>query len=132
MINKICVQTDQKTEVINVTEKISGMVRKEFDGLALFFVPHTTATLLMCEDDDELRDDIVRTVDKWLSNCQPFSHFRNNSPNAEAHILSAFGGNGITVAIENGKINLGKYQNILLLEMDGPKKREIRCKFIGS
>ncbi|NJN81574.1 MAG: YjbQ family protein, partial [Caldilineaceae bacterium] len=41
-------------------------------------------------------------------------------------------GNGITIAIENGKLDLGTYQNVLLLEMDGPKQRELRCKVLAG
>jgi thiamine phosphate synthase YjbQ (UPF0047 family) len=59
-------------------------------------------------------------------------HIRNNNPNTEAHVLSAFAGTGVTVAIEKGEPDLGTYQNILLLEMDGPKKREVRCKIMRT
>jgi secondary thiamine-phosphate synthase enzyme len=101
-------------------------------GLALFYVPHTTAALLMCEDDEELRADLVRVARGWLGVCRPFTHIRNNNPNAEAHLLSAFGGHAVAVAIEHGGLDLGIYQNLLLLEMDGPKQREIRCKIVGD
>jgi len=89
--------------------------------------PHTTAALLLGEDDAELRRDLVRAADRWLRDCGPFSHIRKYNPNAEAHILSAFGGNGLVVAVENGRLDLGAYQNALLLELDGPKEREIRA-----
>jgi secondary thiamine-phosphate synthase enzyme len=131
MIKKVYVDSGLKTEAINVTETLVEMVQELTDGLVLFYIPHTTASLLLCEDDNELRHDIVRTAQKWLMECRPFTHIRKGNPNAEAHILSAFGGNSLTFAVEDGKPDLGKYQNILLLEMDGPKKREIRCKFIG-
>ena len=132
MIAKTTVETHEKAEVINVTDKLAGLIGDISDGLAFFYTPHTTAALLMCEDDDELRDDLVRVAENWLADCRPFKHIRNNNPNTEAHVLSAFGGTGLTVAIENGKLDLGTYQNALLLEMDGPKMREIRCKVIGA
>ena len=55
----ITVQTNHKTEVIRVTELLADMVTEVIDGLAFFNVPHTTAALILCEDDAELRDDLV-------------------------------------------------------------------------
>jgi len=126
------VETTQKTEVINVTEALAELIGDVKDGLALFYIPHTTASLIFCEDDAELREDLVRVAEKWLADCRPFKHIRKNNPNTEAHVLSAFGGASLTVAIEDGKLDLGTYQNILLLEMDGPKQRRIRCKVVSS
>ena len=132
MLKKISIQTNQHTEVINVTQQLIDLVTGVSGGLALFYIPHTTATLLMCEDDAELRSDIVKVAENWLAECRPFAHIRKNNPNTEAHILSAFGGHGVTLAIEAGQLDLGTYQNVLLLEMDGPKQREIRCKVVGG
>ena len=128
MVEKMVVQTQRKVEVINVTQQLGEMVGDVSEGLALFYIPHTTAALLLCEDDIELRNDLVRVAKNWLADCRPFTHIRRGNPNTEAHLLSAFGGTGLTIAIEEGKLDLGAFQNVLLLEMDGPKRREIRCK----
>jgi secondary thiamine-phosphate synthase enzyme len=109
---------------------LKNLVEGVSEGLALFYIPHTTASLLINEDDPELRQDFVKIVENWLEEYKPFAHIKNNNPNTEAHVYSAFGGSRLLVAIINGELDLGKYQNILLLEMDGPKQREIRCKFI--
>ena len=132
MVKKITLSTRAKTEVINVTDQLAALVNGLTNGIALFYTPHTTAALLVCEDDEELRRDLVRVAEEWLKGLRPFAHTRNNNPNAEAHIFSAFGGTSLTVALENGRLDLGKYQNILLLEMDGPKEREIRCQVVGA
>ena len=132
MIRAIQIQTSQHIEVINVTEQLAEMVHDVADGLALFYIPHTTAALIINEDDQELRDDFVKIAKNWLAACRPFAHIRKNNPNTEAHVFSAFAGNSITLAIEAGDLDLGSYQNILLLEMDGPKRREIRCKVVRS
>lgn len=132
MIRKIEVQTKHKVEVVNVTHRLAEMVGDVQAGLARIYIPHTTAALLICEDDENLRTDLVRVAEQWLAGCRPFRHIRRGNPNTEAHILSAFGGTGVTLAIEEGKLDLGTYQNVLLLEMDGPKRREIRCKLVAS
>lgn len=121
------VQTRALKDVIAVTVLLRKLAPSEGSGLVFFYVPHTTAALLMCEDDDELRGDLIQAAQRWLADCGPFAHKRKNNPNAEAHILGAFGGHGLTVAMKEGRLDLGTYQNALLLELDGPKKREIRC-----
>jgi len=132
MIRETVVLTERKVEVINVTQHLSDMVRDIENGLTLFYIPHTTAALLVCEDDTKLRSDLVRVAQNWLANCRPFKHIRRGNPNTEAHLLSAFGGTRLTVAIKEGVLDLGEYQNVLLLEMDGPKRRRIRCKVMMS
>ena len=130
MIQRTQIQTSRTTEAINVTAQLAALIEGVDEGIALFYLPHTTAALLLCEDDDELRADLERTAKQWLADCRPFTHIRNHNPNAEAHLLSAFGGAGVMLAIEGGELDLGTYQNVLLLEMDGPKERELRCKII--
>ena len=132
MLKTIAVQSQQKIEVINVTYQLKALVREVSDGLALFYIPHTTASLLINEDDQELREDFVKVVENWLSDNKPFAHIKNNNPNTEAHIYSALGGSRLSVAIIDGEMDLGKFQNILFLEMDGPKQREIRCKIVAG
>ncbi len=126
----LTLQTGQKAEVVNVTQQLAEMVAGVQDGLAFFSTPHTTAALFVCEDDDELRADLIHVAQDLFANLRPFKHVRNNNPNAEAHLMSAMLGTSLVIAVENGKLQLGSYQNILFLELDGPKLREIRCRVV--
>ena len=74
----------------------------------------------------------MKVADNWLRDLRPFQHARRSNPNAEAHILSAFAGASLTIPIANGKLALGVWQNILLLELDGPKQRTVTCMTIES
>lgn len=121
-----------KTEMIAVTEALAALCQDVEDGFALFYTPHTTAALILCEDDAELRDDIVKAAETMFAPLRPFTHIRNNNPNTEAHLFSAIAGTQVMVAIEHGRLDLGTYQNLLFIELDGPKRREIRCKVWAS
>jgi secondary thiamine-phosphate synthase enzyme len=132
MLLKLTVQSGRPVEVINVTDQLRQLIAGISDGLVLLYLPHTTACLLINEDDDELRADFVKVAENWLAALKPFKHLKNDNPNTQAHVLSAFGGNQVSVAIVGGALDLGKYQNILLLEMDGPKQREIRCQIVAG
>ncbi len=131
-VQNTAVQTSRKTEVVNVTAQLAALLPAGATGLAHFSVPHTTAALIICEDDDELRADLVKAAENLLADLRPFQHRRKNNPNAEAHIISALSGTTLTLAVIDGQLDLGTYQHILLLELDGPKEREIRCAVLGS
>lgn len=130
LVQNIPIQTTHKTEVINVTAQLAALLPTGATGLVHFSVPHTTAALIICEDDDELRADLVKAAENILADVRPFQHRRKNNPNAEAHIVSALSGTTLTLAVIDGQLDLGTYQNILLLELDGPKEREIHCMVI--
>lgn len=127
-IQSYTLQSSAKTEVIAVTEALAALCADVKDGFALFYTPHTTAALILCEDDAELREDIVKAAEAMFAPLRPFRHIRNNNPNAEAHLFSAITGTQVIVAVENGRLDLGTHQNLLFIELDGPKRREIRCK----
>lgn len=128
----LSIKSTNPVEIMNVTEQIGAIISKVDNGIMLCYTPHTTAALILCEDDDALRNDIVRAATTLFAPLRPFSHIRNNNPNAEAHLFSAVAGTQVMIAIVNGKLDLGMYQNILFIELDGPKTREIRCIVLGE
>jgi len=132
MMRQLTVATELKTQVIDLTEQCQSMIGNVKNGLAVFYLTHTTAALILCEDDADLREDLVKIAENWLREMRPFRHARRSNPNAEAHILSAFAGASLAVPIVSGKLALGVWQNILLLELDGPNQRKITCMTIET
>jgi secondary thiamine-phosphate synthase enzyme len=125
------VQTESKISIVNVTDIVREQVADIAEGIAIITVPHTTCALIISEDDQQLREDFIKVCERWLEDLRPFKHIRRNNPNTEAHILSAFGGTSVLLAIDKGDLQLGNFQNILLLELDGPKTRKINCRFLN-
>ena len=123
--HRLTITTAARTEALNVTEAVAGVVSGLGDGLVVVHTPHTTAALLIGEDDAELRRDYLKAAARWLERLRPFEHVRNGNPNTEAHVMSSVFGVNLTLTIEAGRLALGKYQNLIFLEMDGPKEREI-------
>lgn len=126
------INTQRKTQVLDVTEPCQTLIGAVENGIAVYNIAHTTAALVLCEDDADLRADLVKVAENWLADMRPYQHARRSNPNAEAHILSAFAGASLTIPIVNGQLLLGTWQNILLLELDGPKRRKILCTTIES
>lgn len=96
------------------------------------FAPHTTVALLLSEADAAMLADLERTASSLLAPLEPFSHARNGNPNAAAHILSALAGTQLLLPVADGALQLGVWQRLILLELDGPKERELRVSALGG
>lgn len=126
------IATECKTQAVDVTAICQSMIGGATNGIAVFNVLHTTAALIICENEADLHDDIARVAGQWLKDYRPFRHGRYGAPNAEAHITSALAGTSLTIPIGGGKLLLGAWQSILLLELDGPRRRKLVCTVIES
>jgi secondary thiamine-phosphate synthase enzyme len=132
MNRSFIVKTGAKTWVTNITELVRKQVEDVENGLVHVSIPHTTAAVFLAEDDPELREDYVKIATETFAGLRPFKHIRKNNPNTEAHAFSSLFGAGVTLAMNGGALILGTYQNILLLEMDGPKERTVNVSLFRS
>ena len=127
MKTSFTVQTGAKAWIDNITESVRQAVAGK-SGLVHVSIPHTTAAVFLAEDDAELREDYVKIATETLSGLRPFKHIRKNNPNTEAHAFSSLLGASLTLVVEDGQLQLGEFQNIMLLEMDGPKQRTVAVR----
>lgn len=128
----IAIQTRQKTELVDVTAELEGLVAGLDDGLAFFSTRQPTAALLVAALTPELRMDFVKVVENLLAPFRPFKQMRKNTPNAEAHIYAALMGQSLTVTVAGGKLLLGEGQRVYLVEFEGPCQREVFCKCLAG
>ncbi|MBI4050696.1 MAG: YjbQ family protein [Candidatus Doudnabacteria bacterium] len=132
----LTVQTKKKYELVDLTEQLAALVEKTLNksGIVLVFVPHTTATLICNEAEANLKSDILKLAKALEENAEFFGGFAHDyqEGNAHAHLVSAFAGNSRTLIIEDGQLKLGAWQSIMLLEMDGPRERQVWIKIISS
>lgn len=131
MKKTITVKTEKPREIINVTDAVAREVADVKRGLLLVSIPHTTAAIFLAEDDDELREDYIKIAENTFAGLRPFKHIRKQNPNTEAHAFSSLFGSSLTLAVEDGALGLGTYQNVLFLEMDGPKERTLELNLFG-
>ena len=130
-INQAEVSTTSTLSAMDVTDLVTELLQG-VSGSVHVSVPHTTCALILSEVDDELLADYERLASELLAPFEPFTHIRNNVPNASAHMLSALFGTALVLFANSGKIDLGRYQRIVLLELDGPKKRTINARSMMS
>jgi secondary thiamine-phosphate synthase enzyme len=132
MIKSFNLQSTLDKETIDITELINKAVQESDieEGMAFIFVPHTTAALTIIENaDPDVQKDLLYKLKELVPRDSRFFHFEGNS---DAHILSSLIGSSITVPIENHTLWLGKWQGIYLVELDGPKKREVGIKLVRA
>jgi secondary thiamine-phosphate synthase enzyme len=100
------------------------------DGLAVIFVPHTTAGITINEGaDPHVQEDFLRTINQVIPFKGAYRHSEGNSP---AHIKTSLVGPSLTVIIESGRLVLGTWQSIFFCEFDGPRTRKVLIKFMVS
>jgi secondary thiamine-phosphate synthase enzyme len=129
-IHTIHVRTSRRTELRNVTSEIEKFVRASAcqSGVCHLYVPHTTAGVLINEGYDP---DVARDMEGALDRLVPDSpHFKHAEGNSDSHIKTALVGSSASVWIENGRLSLGRWQQIFFAEFDGPRTRELRVKIV--
>jgi secondary thiamine-phosphate synthase enzyme len=125
------VKTSRKIERLDITKQVEKAARStgQPSGALLVSTPHTTAAVTVGEAwDPDVTGDIERALAAWVPNVR-FDHGEGNSA---AHFLSEAIGNARLVPIENGRLLLGRWQGVFLIELDGPRERTIRVAALGD
>ena len=126
----IKVKTKAKTELIDITSEIQGLVRSSGldEGFCMLYVPHTTAAVTINESaDPSVKTDILMILNKIVPWEAGYRHLEGNSP---AHIKATIVGASELISIEKGNLVLGTWQGIFFCEFDGPRTRKLYVKFI--
>jgi len=128
---ELIIKTKKAKEVVDITDKISEFLKSEKRDAALahLFLTHTTAALASADLDPGGTDlDYLEAFEKMLPQLK-YRHPHNPS-HMPAHILSSLIGISLTVPVQGGKLVLGTWQRIVLLEFDGPRERRIIISFL--
>jgi secondary thiamine-phosphate synthase enzyme len=131
-VRTIKLRTSRRTEMKNVTAEVEKAVRESAcaRGVCHLYVPHTTAGVIINEGYDP---DVARDMEGALDRLVPDSpQFKHSEGNSDSHIKTALVGSSETVWIENGRLALGRWQQIFFAEFDGPRWRELHIKIVAD
>ena len=113
---------------------VTSLVRKTIEetgikaGTCHVFVPHTTAAVLINENDDPA---LMKDLDNFLTRLAPAEGtYSHNDGNCDAHLKAALIGSSKSLLIENGQLILGRWQGVYFCEFDGPRRRDLRLKVV--
>jgi len=125
MTKSLTVSSSERYQLMDITDQVEKLVSesKVKEGICLVFVPHSTCAVILTENEEGLKNDWLKVLQKLVSGFD-FKHNQIDD-NADSHILAGILGQGKTIPIENGKLIRGTWQQIFLVELDGPRKREV-------
>lgn len=124
------INTTAAKEIIDLTDRLEPVIRKAKlqEGLCVLFVTHTTAALTTGEIGEGTDDDLLKVVEEMVPRIR-FQH-AHNPAHAWSHMASSILGPSLTVPVSAGKLVLGTWQSVMLVELDGPRERIVYVTWI--
>ena len=127
--------TNNRVEFINITRRVQEVISKSGvkEGLCLVNAMHITASVFINDDEGGLHGDFK----KWLENLaphEPVAQYAHNTfeDNADAHLKRQVMGREVTVAVTEGKLDFGPWEQIFYGEFDGKREKRVLVKVIGE
>jgi secondary thiamine-phosphate synthase enzyme len=123
-VDVIGVSSQRRRQLIDVTSFVQEAVSASgiSEGLCHVFVPHTTAGVMLNENaDPAVGQDLLAAYEKLL----PEVAWRHSEGNSDAHLLSSLIGVSVCVPISASELQLGRWQAVYFVELDGPRRREL-------
>ncbi len=127
------IQTNKSIEILNITSQISQLVQEsEIEkGTTIVYSPHTTTALIINENEPGLVKDIEGAIKDLIPWGKIYAHNAIDN-NAASHIVSSFLGNSLNLIISKGNLELGTWQSIFFVELDGSRPRKVLVRIVGE
>lgn len=131
----ITLKTEEKIKIVNITAQVEGVVKKAQikEGLCLVNSMHITSSVFVNDEEEGLKQDFK----DWLEKLAPYApeKYRHNltgEDNAHAHLKRQIMGREVVLAVTNGKLDLGPWEQIFYGEFDGQRPKRVLVKIIGE
>ncbi len=125
-MHRLTIKTHKKREIIDITQKVEAIVWKHYPdktGICQLNILHTTAALATADLDPGTDLDMLDAFDIMVPKLD-YRH-QHNPEHVPDHILSTLIGTSVSLLVETGLLLLGTWQRIVLVELDGPREREL-------
>lgn len=128
-MKSIVIQTKKEKEVVDITGVIDAEIDDESVGLCHVFITHTTAALTTADLDPGTDLDMLDAYEALV----PKLDYRHPHDPAHMsdHLLSSLVGTSVTIPVVKGKLFLGRWQRLVLIEFNGPRDREVLISTIS-
>ncbi len=129
-------ETQSRREYINITGEVQWAVTKSGvkEGLCLVNAMHITASVYINDDESGL----IQDYDDWLEQLAPhaptshYQHNRTGEDNGDAHLKRQIMGRQVVVAVTDGELDLGPWEQVFYAEFDGRRRKRVLVKIIGE
>jgi len=122
----ITVETEDRTECINITDRVVAALPDDADGVCTVFSQHTTMGVVVNEAESRLLDDLATALDRLVPD-DGWQHDEIDD-NGDSHVRAMLVGESATVPVVDGDLQLGRWQSLLAVECDGPRSRTVTVR----
>ena len=127
--------TDERVKLLNITNQVREVLKESGiqEGLCLVNAMHITASVFINDDESGLHQDYKEWLEE-LAPHEPISQYAHNGfeENADAHLKRQIMGREVVVAITEGKLDFGPWEQIFYGEFDGQREKRVLVKIIGE
>ncbi|KZX15881.1 hypothetical protein MBCUT_12060 [Methanobrevibacter cuticularis] len=129
----MAIKTTERFEIVDITDKINNIILNNHIklGIANIFSKHSTAAIIINENDSGLLKDMKNILKNVVSDENSYFHDIIDN-NADSHLRAMFLGSSESIPIENQKLNLGTWQSVFFIDLDGPRNRVVGIMIIGE
>lgn len=128
-------ETKNRVEFINITPQVQEIITRSGikEGLCLVNAMHITASVFINDDEKGLHSDFIKWLEE-LAPHEPVSQYAHNTveDNADGHLKREIMGREVVVAVTEGKLDFGPWEQIFYGEFDGRRKKRVLVKVIGE
>ena len=129
------IRTDKRRDYINITPEVRSVIHESGikEGLCLVNSMHITSSVFINDDEQGLHSDFEIWLEK-LAPAKPHSQYHHNGfeDNADAHLKRQIMGREVVVAVSNGELDFGHWEQIFYGEFDGMRDKRVLIKIIGE
>jgi secondary thiamine-phosphate synthase enzyme len=133
---ELVLQTQGYSDIKNITERVQDIVRESgiVSGMVNIFVIGSTASVSTIEYEPALVQDVQQELEKWIPSTLHSLHSQTwGDDNGFSHIRATLMGPGITVPVVEGKVLLGTWQQIIVIDHDNrPRTRRVYVQVVGE
>jgi secondary thiamine-phosphate synthase enzyme len=127
--------TKMRREIINITDDVEGALLESGirEGLVLVNAMHITASVFINDNESGLHQDFERWLER-LAPEKPYSQYEHNGfeDNADAHLKRTVMGREVVIAVTDGKLDFGPWEQVFYYELDGKRRKRVLIKIIGD
>ena len=126
---ELTVETQQRTQLLDVTDRVAALLDGASGSLATLFAPHTTAGIVLQaagEAASAVASDVAGAFDRLVEEDWPWEHLHEGDRNPWSHVRAALTASSVSIPLDEDGLALGAHQAIFLAEFDGPRERTIR------
>jgi secondary thiamine-phosphate synthase enzyme len=131
-VETIQVKTGSRIQLVDITSRVREAISKKgiHEGMAVVYVPHTTAAVTINEAADP---SVAEDIREKLSQLVPYKDsYRHAEGNSDAHIKTSLIGSSVHLIVSGGSPVLGTWQGIFFCEFDGPRTRKVHVKVVAG